>query len=81
MVEQPAGTGVLGVPEGPEDTPLGEQHCVGLGACSPRRKGKGAGATSLPAPGGACAISDVTVWEQGDLVASHQSHSYALVLA
>ena len=67
MVQQPAGMGVLGVPEGPGDAPLDEQHCVGLGACSPCGKGNGAGATALPAQ--AYVISDVIVWEQGDLVA------------
>lgn len=64
MVPQPAGMGALGVPEGPEDAPLDEQHCVGLGACSPRRKGDRACATALSAQGGACAISDVIVCEQ-----------------
>lgn len=68
MVQQPAGTGALGVLEGPRDAPPDQWHCVGLGAPSPHREGNGAGATALPVPGGAYVISDITVQEQGDLM-------------
>lgn len=81
MVQQPTGTGVLGVSKGPGHAPLDEQCYVGLRACSPCRRENGASATALPAQGGAYVISDVIVREQGDLVAFCQSHRYTLVLA
>lgn len=59
MVQQPARTGTLGVPDGRRDTPL-----VGLGSCSPHRRDWG-WCHSLPVQGGAYVNSDVIVQELG----------------
>lgn len=70
---------MVGVPEGPGDAPL-DEHCVGLGACSLPRKWNGSGAPALSDQGNAYVVSDVTVWEQRELVACCPFYSYTLVV-